>query len=55
MKHDGVRPGMADTGMHYVGAAAGGTAEAPVWLGVVPFGLGDGARVAAEGQSSPGR
>jgi alanine racemase len=52
MRHDGVAAGFAHTGLSYVGAAAQATPDAPITLGVIPFGLGDGARIAAEGQTA---
>ena len=50
MVHDGVAADFRGTGMSYGGKAAEGTAEHPVVLGVFPFGMGDGGRLAADGE-----
>ena len=45
MTHDEVSAEYSDTGMSYVGRAADASAESPCTLGIIPYGLGDGARI----------
>ena len=45
MTHDDVTAEYSDTGMSYVGRAADASAESPITLGIIPYGLGDGARI----------
>lgn len=52
MQHDGVADRYLDTGLHYIGAAAKGSSDSLVTLGIIPYGLGDGARVAVPGQTT---
>jgi alanine racemase len=45
-RHESVSADYAATGLQFIGPAAAGTTEAPRTLGIVPYGLGDGARIA---------
>jgi alanine racemase len=45
-RHESVSVEYAATGLQFIGPAAAGTTEAPRTLGIIPYGLGDGARIA---------